>query len=67
MTKNILHCLKHETQMGWLIDPDEKTVLVYRPKQEIEVFDAPDSVLPVPIFMDDFRLTVRGLFDWLVL
>jgi Uma2 family endonuclease len=23
VTKNILHCLKHGTQMGWLIDPSE--------------------------------------------
>ncbi|MEL7316146.1 MAG: Uma2 family endonuclease, partial [Cyanobacteria bacterium J06559_3] len=46
VTKNILHCLKHDTQMGWLIDPDERTLFVYRPKQEIEVFDEPDTLLP---------------------
>jgi Uma2 family endonuclease len=28
VTKNILHCLKHGTQMGWLIDPEEKSVFV---------------------------------------
>lgn len=25
VTKNILHCLKYETQMGWSIDPEEQT------------------------------------------
>ena len=29
VTKNILHCLNHQTQMGWLIDPDEQCVFVY--------------------------------------
>jgi Uma2 family endonuclease len=33
VTKNILHCLKYGTQMGWLIDPEEQTVFVYLPKQ----------------------------------
>jgi Uma2 family endonuclease len=67
VTKNILHCLKHGAQVGWLIDPEEKTVFVYRPKQEIEVFEELDVVLPMPDFMDGFRLTVQDLFAWLVL
>ncbi|NEP20116.1 MAG: Uma2 family endonuclease [Leptolyngbya sp. SIO4C1] len=66
VTKNILHCLKHGTQMGWLIDPDEQTVFVYRPKQETEVFDEPDQVLAMPAFVGELRLTVKELFDWLV-
>jgi Uma2 family endonuclease len=31
VTKNILHCLTHGTQLGWLIDPDEQMVLTYAP------------------------------------
>ncbi|MEM9906119.1 MAG: Uma2 family endonuclease [Cyanobacteria bacterium P01_D01_bin.44] len=66
VTKNILHCLKHGTQMGWLIDPDEQTVFVYRPKQETEVFDEPDDVLPMPDFASRLHLTIGGLFAWLL-
>lgn len=66
VTKNILHCLKHGTQIGWLIDPDEQTVFVYRPKQETEVFDEPDVLLPVPPFASDLHLTVKNLFAWLL-
>lgn len=66
VTKNILHCLKHETQMGWLIDPDEQTVFVYRPKQQTEVFDEPEQQLPVPSFASELRLTVGDLFGWLL-
>lgn len=65
VTKNILHCLKHGTQMGWLIDPFEKTVFAYRLKRETEVFDEPDSALPIPSFMEDFQLTIKDLFAWL--
>jgi Uma2 family endonuclease len=66
VTKNILHCLKHGTPMGWLIDPAEKTVFVYRSKQETEVFDEPDQVLPVPSLIGELQLTIQDLFAWLV-
>ncbi|WOD38583.1 Uma2 family endonuclease [Nodosilinea sp. E11] len=66
VTKNILHCLSHGTQMGWLIDPDEQTVFVYRPKQETAVFDQPEDALPVPTFANDVSLTVQDLFNWLL-
>jgi Uma2 family endonuclease len=65
VTKNILHCLKYGTKMGWLIDPDEKSVLVYQPDQPTMLYDEPSSILPVPIFAKDFSLTVESLFDWL--
>lgn len=66
VTKNILHCLKHGTQMGWLIDPDEQTVFVYYPQQETEVFDEPDALIPVPSFASELQLTIQDLFSWLL-
>jgi Uma2 family endonuclease len=66
VTKNILHCLKHGTQMGWLIDPKEQTVFVYRAKQETEVFDESSELLPMPTFVAGLKLTVGELFAWLV-
>jgi Uma2 family endonuclease len=65
VTKNILYCLKHGTEMGWLIDPAEKTVFVYRPKQEIEVFEDLEDVLPMPEWVEGVTVTVEALFDWL--
>lgn len=66
VTKNILHCLKHGAQMGWLIDPDEQTVFGYCPKQETEVFDQPEEVLTVPSFASGLHLTIKDLFAWLL-
>lgn len=65
VTKKILQCLKYETQMGWLIDPDEQTIFVYLPNQQPEVFDEPEQQLPVPSFASELRLTVGDLFGWL--
>jgi len=66
VTKNILYCLKHGTQMGWLIDPEERSVFVYRPTQSTEVFDEPEQLLPVPSFAMELQLTVGELFGWLL-
>ena len=65
VTKNILHCLQHGTQMSWLIDPAEKTVFVYRPKQETAVFEDLE-LIPVPLFASVLQLTVQDLFAWLL-
>jgi Uma2 family endonuclease len=62
---NILHCLSHGTQMGWLIDPDEELVFVYSADRTLAVFVEPDNQIPVPDFAAAFNLTVGQLFGWL--
>jgi Uma2 family endonuclease len=66
VVKNITHCLTHEAQMGWLIDPEEETVFVYRSAQEFAIFDRPRDLLPMPKFAEGLGLTVEELFGWLV-
>jgi Uma2 family endonuclease len=66
VTKNILHCLNDSTEMGWLIDPDERTVFVFQPKQQTLVFDLPKQQLPVPSFASELNLTVEEVFTWLL-
>jgi Uma2 family endonuclease len=66
VTKNILHCLDHGTEMGWLIDPNERTVFVYQPKQQTLVFDLPEQQILVPSFADQLKLTVEEVFSWLL-
>jgi Uma2 family endonuclease len=65
VTKNILHCLEHGAQMGWLIDPAEETVFVYRPGMAVDCFDAPEEQLVAPGFVKDFSLSIGELFGWL--
>ena len=66
VTKNILHCLAHGTEMGWLIDSEESCIFVYQPNQTPQFFDEPQMVLPVPSFANSIELTVEKLFAWLL-
>ncbi|MGL6341155.1 MAG: Uma2 family endonuclease [Waterburya sp.] len=66
VTKNILHCLKHGTEMGWLIDPNEQSVFVYLRDQPTNFYDQFKTILPVPEFAQDFSLTIETLFSWLL-
>jgi Uma2 family endonuclease len=61
--RNILHCLKHGTQLGWLLDPEEHLILGFMPGREPVEFTGGDS-LPVPSFLS-LELTVDRVFDWL--
>ncbi|NJO11483.1 MAG: Uma2 family endonuclease [Leptolyngbyaceae cyanobacterium SL_1_1] len=65
VVRNILHCLAHGAQMGWLIDPDEELVFVYFSDRPIAVFEKAGDRLPVPPFAQPFTLTVGELFSWL--
>lgn len=67
VTKKILRCLQYGSQMGWLIAPADKAVLIYLPQQETSVLDEPDAALPVPSFAKDLAITVEDLFALLLL
>jgi Uma2 family endonuclease len=66
VTKNILHCLNDGAQMGWLIDPGEKTIFVSQPQQQTLVFDLPEQQILVPDFASNLKLTVAEIFGWLL-
>lgn len=36
-------------RLGWLIDPLERKVYVYRPGSEVEVLDAPEEIAGDPV------------------
>ncbi|MBE9028772.1 Uma2 family endonuclease [filamentous cyanobacterium LEGE 11480] len=65
VTKNILHCLKNDCAMGWLIDPDDRSVVVYPAGQQAVFFDEPEQVIQVPDFASAMQLTIGELFGWL--
>ena len=66
VTKNILHCLDNGTQLGWLIDPQEQSILVYFQGQKPAFFETETDVLTVPDFAKAFNLTLGKLFGWLL-
>ncbi|WP_295615757.1 Uma2 family endonuclease [Chamaesiphon sp. GL140_3_metabinner_50] len=63
--KNINHCLAYGTQMGWLIDPKERSVFVMGIDRTFQIIDEPKTVLPVPEFAKEIQLTVERIFSWI--
>ncbi len=48
-------------QLGWLIDPAERKIYIYRPNAEVEALDDPQSVSGEPL-LKGFVLNTRELF-----
>jgi Uma2 family endonuclease len=63
--KNINHCLANGTQMGWSIDPEDRSIVISRIGQNTDVIDGIDAILPVPEFARSIQLTVGQMFGWL--
>lgn len=63
--RNILYCLDHGTEMGWLLDPEESSVFVYGKDKSVRIFEEADSTLPTPAFAQALQLTIGEIFDWL--
>jgi Uma2 family endonuclease len=63
VTGNILHCIKHGTRLGWLIDPEERSVLLYQPNSLPDLLSGADAIPGLPEINLD--LSVEQLFGWL--
>ncbi len=68
---NILHCLQHGSQLGWLIDPDDKSIFVFQPQQTPKIYKADLSnsqiepeILPI-LDKIELNLTANQIFSWL--
>jgi Uma2 family endonuclease len=62
---NILHCLRHGCQLGWMIEPDDYAILVFTPHQEPQVCRGDRQLL----MLDGVNLTLTAaqVFAWLKL
>ncbi|BAZ12927.1 hypothetical protein NIES4071_47610 [Calothrix sp. NIES-4071] len=61
--RNLLHCSKNGTELGWLILPDEAGILAVHPNQRVELLEGTD-LLPI-LSNIDLSLTVEQIFNWL--
>jgi len=60
----IIFSLQHGTQLGWFIDPNDKSVMVFLPNQLPEVKYDTDS-LPVLRALGDWQVSAADVFSWL--
>jgi Uma2 family endonuclease len=63
VARNILHCLEHGCQIGWLVDPEDRSILVYLPQQQPQFFEGSDRLPVLPGI--SLELTAEQIFDWL--
>ena len=60
---NILYCLQHGCQLGWLIDPSDRSILVFLPNQQPELVQGSANLSVLEEI--DLALTVSQVFSWL--
>jgi Uma2 family endonuclease len=59
----LLHCSRSGTELGWLINPEEETILVVFPEQKIALYEGNNNV---PILTGiNLELTAKTIFSWL--
>ena len=63
VTRNLLHVLRYGGQLGWLVDPREKAILVFRPDRLPDEVTG-ETILPVLPGVG-LELTADRLFAWL--
>jgi Uma2 family endonuclease len=65
VTANIAHCLKFGCQMGWLIDPKDRSILMMMSDRVPELYQEDDLL----VFLEkiNLSLTANDVFDWLKL
>lgn len=64
--KKIMVCLQAGTQLAWLIDPEDESVLIFKPQQFPEIKSDGDA-LPVLGPLSMLELSADALFRWLSL
>ncbi len=62
----IIFCLKRGTKLGWFIEPEDESVMVFQPDclPDVKYADETLSVLEV---LGDWQLSVANVFSWLQL
>ncbi len=60
----ILFCLKQGAELGWLLDPEDESVIIFQPHQLPEIVSG-STILPVLDIFEDWQLTVQEIFDGL--
>ncbi len=61
----LLHCSRNGTELGWLINPEDESVLAVFSGQRVELYEGTDNL---PILEGiELEITVEQIFGWLSL
>ena len=62
LTEKMEEYIANGAELGWLIDPSERKVHIYRPRLAVEILSDPETVSGEPL-LKGFVLEVRSLWD----
>ncbi|WP_072619707.1 Uma2 family endonuclease [Spirulina major] len=62
---NLLHCLKHGSKLGWLVDPNDYSVLILTAPQDVKICRGDQLLQVLPDL--ELQLTAQDIFNWLKL
>lgn len=63
--EKIIFCLKNGSQLGWLVDPQHRSVMVFQ-GDRLPTIISGDDLIPVLDCLQDWRLSATKMFNWLV-
>lgn len=61
---NILFALNNGTELGWLIDPQEKIIMIFLPNKQPQIKQN-NELLPMLSLLSDWQLSTQEIFDYL--
>ncbi|MBW4453415.1 MAG: Uma2 family endonuclease [Nostoc indistinguendum CM1-VF10] len=60
----IIFCINHGTKLGWFIDSNDKSVMVFQPNKLPEVKYNNDKLTVLDV-LTDWQITPADIFSWL--
>lgn len=66
LIRKITFCLNNGTKLGYLIDPEDESIIVFQPKQLPE-FKERQDILPVLNVLQNWEIKAEEIFNWLKL
>ncbi len=63
VTGKILHCLNYDCKLGWLIDPSDRSILVFERQKQPQLFRSQDNLKMIDGI--ELKLTTEQIFNWL--
>jgi Uma2 family endonuclease len=64
--RKIIFCINQGTQLGWLIDPTDESVMIFQPNLFPEI-KSEEEILPTLDALKDLQLSAQEIFAWLSL
>ena len=63
--EKIVFCLHNGSQLGWLVDPKDRSVMVFQ-GDRLPAIKSGDDILPVLDSLQDWQLSATEMFNWLI-